>query len=89
MRDAVVDELRAVQVPLGISKTTAFLGYDNTCSICRQLKRIIKLNENGWKVKFKNQKSTYVLTDAMSGELYVGCTRDNFPCAIIESFNMT
>lgn len=49
-----------------------FPGYDNVRLSYQQLATIINCNKKDWIVALENQKAVYLITDMMTGKLYVG-----------------
>lgn len=72
MYNSVTDELEVVQVLPDVFDDDDFPGYDSVCIPFAKLERIIQTGKSDWKAALENQKAVYLITDKLTGKLYVG-----------------
>lgn len=68
----VCADLEVAQILPDMFDDDEFPGYDNVCLTYKQLKRIIDKGVRSWIAALQNQKAVYLITDALTGKLYVG-----------------
>lgn len=74
----VADSLEVLKILPTFYDDDEFPGYENVCLSYEQLSIILSRRKSSWIAAFENQKAVYLITDRMTGKLYVGsATSDN------------
>ena len=67
---SVIDECEVVQILPNTFDNDIFPGYDKVNVSWQELSRVI--SKESWKTALQNQKGVYLITDILTGKMYVG-----------------
>jgi len=70
--ETIIDELEVGEILPARYEGEIFPGYENVTLSWGELKAIIDNQKQDWITALKNQKGVYLITDMMTGKLYVG-----------------
>lgn len=74
---SVVDKMEVVQILPSVYDGEDFPGYDRVRLSYTQLQTIIKRWKRDWVAALEHQKAVYLITDTLTGKLYVGSARSD------------